>query len=135
MQSILSRGLRVGEARFHPGTGILAVVNGRLRAIKILHTIAWAFFAGCIVALPAAVYLRWFRVVATLAAIVLVECAILAINRFRCPLTDLAARYTEDRSPNFDIYLPRWLAQYNKQLFGGIYVAGLLYAAWMWHRF
>ena len=65
----------------------------------------------------------------------LAECVVLAINRCRCPLTGLAARYTEDRSPNFDIYLPRWLAQYNKRLFGALFVAGLLYAAWRWKRF
>lgn len=65
---------------------------------------------------------------------VLMECAVLAVNRCRCPLTSLAARYTEDRSPNFDIYLPHWLAQYNKQVFGALFVAGLLYAAWMWRR-
>jgi hypothetical protein len=57
------------------------------------------------------------------------------VNRCRCPLTSLAARYTEDRSPNFDIYLPRWLAQYNKQIFGTLFIAGLLYAAWMWRSF
>jgi hypothetical protein len=36
----------------------------------------------------------------------LIECTILAVNRCRCPLTDLAVRYTEHRASNFDIYLP-----------------------------
>ena len=45
----------------------------------------------------------------------------------RCPLTDVAARYTSDRRDNFDIYLPLWLARYNKHVFGTLYVAGIVY--------
>jgi hypothetical protein len=38
------------------------------------------------------------------------ECAVLALNRGRCSLTDIAARYTDCRLDNFDIYLALWLA-------------------------
>ena len=61
---------------------------------------------------------------------VLLECVVLAVNHCRCPLTDVAARYTDDRAPNFDIYLPVWLARYNKQVFGTLFVAGLLVFLW-----
>ncbi len=50
----------------------------------------------------------------------------------RCPLTDLAARYTGDRSPNFDIYLPPLLAHYNKEIFGLLFIAGLLLGLARW---
>jgi len=53
-----------------------------------------------------------------LTALVACECALLAANRGRCPLTDWAARFAEDRSANFDIFLPDWLAQNNKTTFG-----------------
>ena len=33
----------------------------------------------------------------------------LVVNRWRCPLTSAAERYTTDRRANFDIYLPEWL--------------------------
>jgi hypothetical protein len=47
-----------------------------------------------------------------LAGLVFVECAVLALNRGPCPLTDLASRYTDDRAAaNFDIHLPEWLAR------------------------
>jgi hypothetical protein len=46
----------------------------------------------------------------------------------RCPLTPLAARYTDDRSDNFDIYLPLWLARYNKQIFGPLFLVATLFA-------
>ncbi len=86
--------------------------------IKLLHTAIWCFFAGCILALPVAGMLRRFRWAAILTTLVLVECAVLALNHFRCPLTDLAARYTQERSDNFDIYLPLWLARYTKPSLG-----------------
>jgi hypothetical protein len=44
----------------------------------------------------------------------------------------LAARHTDDRRANFDIYLPEWLARYNKQLFGPLYVAGMVFALLRW---
>jgi len=50
----------------------------------------------------------------------------------RCPLTGIAERYTDDRHDNFDIYLPRWLAKYNKRIFGSLFVAGVLLTVARW---
>jgi hypothetical protein len=112
-----------------------AVDSGRaLVAVKVLHTIAWAFFAGCIVALPLVALAGGFRLAAWLAAAVLVEVAVLVVNGWRCPLTDVAARYTDDRMDNFDIYLPLWLARYNKQVFGTLFALGGGVALWAWLR-
>lgn len=103
-----------------------------LRAVKIVHTLAWALFAGCILALPIAAYVRKFGLAALLIAIVSVEIIVLVANRFRCPLTAVAARYTSDRQPNFDIYLPIWMARYNKEIFGTLFVAGVLFTLVRW---
>ena len=100
-----------------------------LVAIKLLHTLIWAFFAGCIVAIPLLSWRGRFRAAWGMIGIVAVECLILAFNGMRCPLTDMAAPYTANRADNFDIYLPVWLARYNKQIFGALYVAGIL-ATW-----
>ena len=72
---------------------------------------------------------------AWLAAIVSIEVAVLAVNRWRCPLTAVAARYTDERRDNFDIYLPVWLAKYNKLIFGTLYVAGVAFALVRWRWF
>ena len=85
-------------------------------------------------ALPVAAQLRRFRWAAALTAIVLIECAILAANHFRCPLTDVAARYTSDRAANFDIYLPLWLAAHNQFIFGALFIAGAVFALSRWYR-
>ncbi len=100
--------------------------------IKILHTTIWIVFAGCILAIPIAGSWREFAWAAVLSGLVLVECAVLAVNRCRCPLTDLAGRYTDERADNFDIYLPLWLARRNKAIFGTLFVLGELFALWRW---
>jgi hypothetical protein len=62
-----------------------------LRAIRIVHTLAWALFAGCIVALPFAAWRRRFDVATILIAVVLLEVCILLANRFRRQLRHLPA--------------------------------------------
>jgi len=103
-----------------------------LRTVKLLHTVAWAFFAGCILLVPLAAWQRRFDFALVLIMIVTVEVAVLVWNRFKCPLTDVAARYTDDRRDNFDIYLPLWLARYNKHIFGSLFAAGVLFTLIQW---
>ncbi len=103
-----------------------------LARIKLLHTAIWVFFVACIAGIPVAAATRQFSWAALLSALVIAECAVLALNRGRGPLTDIAARHTEERADNFDIYLPRWLARYNKTIFGTLFVAGEIFALWRW---
>jgi len=98
-----------------------------LTLIRLVHTIVWAFFVAVIVAIPVAAWQRKFGLFLFLVAVVLVEVAVLAANELRCPLMGVAARYTTDRRDNFDIYLPLLVARYNKQVFGTLFVAGLLF--------
>ena len=85
-------------------------------------------------AIPVAGARLQFGCAAALTGLVLIECAVLAVNHGRCPLTDLAARYTDERADNFDIYLPLWLARHNKLIFGTLFVAGSLFALVRWWR-
>jgi len=98
-----------------------------LTLIKLLHTVVWAFFAGCIVVIPYYAWQKKLEMAWLLIGIVMVEVLVLLFNRFRCPLTGVAARYTGERADNFDIYLPLWVARYNKLLFGTLFVGGVLY--------
>ena len=103
-----------------------------LRTVKLVHTVVWAFFASCILAIPVLAARERFEAAWVLTAVVMIEVLVLALNRLRCPLTKIAARYASERPDNFDIYLPLWLARYNKQIFGPAFVLGVLYtlAAW-----
>ena len=91
-----------------------------LRQIKLLHTAIWAVMATSILAMPSLASFGKFRWTLALTILILGECLVLAVNAGRCPLTDIAARYTNDRACNFDIYLPLWLACYNKNIFGSL---------------
>jgi len=102
--------------------------------VKIAHTLAWAFFVSCILAVPPTALAGRLGWSATLSCVVLFECLVLAMNHFRCPLTDLAARYTSERTDAFDIYLPAWLARHNKEIFGSLFVASELVLLWCWRR-
>jgi hypothetical protein len=86
------------------------------------------------VALPFTAWVGRFDWALILTLLVLVECGVLVLNCGRCPLTDLAARYTDERGDNFDIYLPLFVARHNKVIFGTLYVVGVLVAAWRWFR-
>ena len=103
-----------------------------LQGVKILHSLVWIFVAGCIVALPIAGALGQFGWASALSAVVWIECAVLAANHRRCPLTDVASRYTEDRSANFDIYLPLWIARHNQLIFGTLFVVGEVFVVTRW---
>jgi hypothetical protein len=106
--------------------------SSRLVLVKALHTTVWAFMVACIVAIYGFASVERFTAALAMIAIVTAETVVLVANRMSCPLTGVAARFTTDRDPNFDIYLPRWLAQYNKQIFGPLYIGGVLYTLWMW---
>jgi hypothetical protein len=99
-----------------------------LHAIKLLHTAAWGFFAGAVMSIPVFALRDEFMWVGAATAVVLVEVVILALNGWRCPLTNIAERFTQERRANFDIYLPQCLATYNKQIFGALFIAGILFA-------
>jgi hypothetical protein len=100
--------------------------------VKTVHTLVWVFFVACILGIFAAAHTGRLAWAAALIAVVMVEVAVLAANRMRCPLTDVAGRYTSERADNFDIYLPLWVARHNKALFGGLYVLGILYTIGRW---
>jgi hypothetical protein len=97
-----------------------------LHAVKLVHTVIWAFFVTAIVAVSVCGWARRYALAMIFAAMVFAEILVLAANGWRCPLTAIAARYTTDRRANFDIYLPEWLARHNKGIFGGLFAGGLL---------
>lgn len=106
--------------------------RGKLRIVKTLHTVVWALFAGCIVAIPVCVLQHRFDWAFGLIALVFAEVAVLVLNSWSCPLTAVAASYTDDRRDNFDIYLPVWLARHNKLIFGVFFAAGVAFALLRW---
>jgi hypothetical protein len=103
-------------------------------AIKLLHTAVWLFMNVVIFYLLYAVITdridRWAWVAL---AIIGLECLLLLLFRMACPLTLVARRYSDSTRANFDIYLPEWLARYNKLIYGVLLAGILVGLAWrMW---
>ena len=110
----------------------MASEQARLLAVKLIHTVVWAFFAACIVAIPILAATNQRLAASVLCGIVLIEVIVLILNGWRCPLTTVAARYTDDRRDNFDIFLPEWLARHNKSIFGVLYLVGVMLVLYRW---
>jgi hypothetical protein len=98
----------------------------KLVLIRVAHTIIWAIFVGIIgfivwsgLTAQITIY-SWIGVVA-----VLLEGFVLAVFKGSCPLTVVARQYSNSDKDNFDIYLPNWLAKYNKFIFTSIFLIGL----------
>jgi hypothetical protein len=103
----------------------------KLRQIKLLHTAIWAVMVAAIACI---LYGGFSGQVTALTysamALIGLEVATLLINRWTCPLTPIARQFSDSPKPNFDIYLPEWLAKWNKAIFGTMTVLGLLLVAW-----
>lgn len=101
--------------------------TSKLVLIKTLHTLIWLFYNVVIFYLLFAVLTnRIDKWVWICIGLVCFEGVTLAINRLSCPLTGIAKKYSNSEKNNFDIYLPDWLAKYNKVIYTSIFVASLL---------
>jgi hypothetical protein len=103
----------------------------KLTLIKLVHTFVWVFFNVVIFYLFYAVVVgkidKWVWICLGLIGL---ETGILLMFRMMCPLTVMARRYSDSTKDNFDIYLPNWLARYNKLIYSiivGIILIILLY--------
>lgn len=98
-----------------------------LIAIKLLHTLIWVVMAGATVyVLYSGCFNRITRYTWMAIGLILFEGLVLLLFKWTCPLTVVARRYSDSPKDNFDIYLPNWLARYNKLIFTSIYVVGLV---------
>ena len=92
--------------------------NIKLVLIKILHTIIWVFFNVVIFYLLYAVIIgridKWVWICISL---IILEVITLMVFKKICPVTLIARKYSDSQKDNFDIYLPNWLAKYNKEIY------------------
>jgi len=103
----------------------------KLFAVKLIHTLVWLIF---VIAIFYVVYagiadrITWL--VLFCIGLVLAEGILIMINKGKCPLTSIAYRYTDNHLIGFDIFLPKWLAKYNKIIFSIIFLIGLILISW-----
>lgn len=92
-----------------------------------MHTFIWCLFVSVIM------YVLWSGLTGNVSAyswiavaLVVGEGLVLLMFKGRCPLTILARKYSDSEKDNFDIYLPNWLAKYNKVIFGILFAVGVV---------
>ena len=92
--------------------------GSKLTFIKVIHSIVWLFFNAVLFYLYYAVITNRIDVWVWIGlGCFLVEGVVLLICKNYCPLTLVARKYSTSTKDNFDIYLPEWLAKYNKLIY------------------
>lgn len=101
--------------------------NQKLILVKILHTTIWVFFNVVIFYLLYAVIVNridiWVWICIGLRGL---EGLTLLIFKSICPVTLMARKYSDSENDNFDIYLPNWLAKYNKIIYTSIVLVAIV---------
>ncbi len=99
----------------------------KLLWVKSIHTLIWLWFNLVFIYLFYAVltdsvdYRFWIGV-----GLIILETLVLLAFRWSCPLTVVARKYSSSTRANFDIYLPLWLARYNKTIYSALFIILIL---------
>ena len=92
--------------------------NAKLLLVKTVHTLIWLCFNVVIFYILYAAIInkidKWLWICLCL---IIAEGLTLLLFKNICPVTLIAKRYSASTRHNFDIFLPEWLARYNKQIY------------------
>ena len=95
----------------------------KLVIIKIIHTLIWIFFNVVIFYMLYAALANKLDIRLWIGyGLFALEGITLLIFKFFCPLTVMARKYSDSTKENFDIYIPNWLAKYNKLIYTSILI-------------
>lgn len=99
----------------------------KLNIIKAVHTVIWLFFNAVIFYLYyAAITNKIDKWVWIGIGCIFLEGLVLLIFKNLCPVTLVARKYSDSTKDNFDIFLPNWLAKYNKLIYTTLFVIVLV---------
>ena len=101
--------------------------SNKLLTIKIVHTVIWIFFVIVIFYILYSGISNQINAFTWVAiGLIIAEGITLVLFKMFCPLTIMARKYSDSDKDNFDIFLPNWLARYNKIIFTTIYLVGVI---------
>lgn len=99
----------------------------KLLAIKVVHTLIWLFFVFVIFYILYSGISNQINTYTWIAiGLIVAEGLVLFLFKMFCPLTLLARKYSDSDKDNFDIFIPNWLARYNKIIFTTIYLMSVI---------
>ena len=105
----------------------LVLRKRKLLLIKVVHTMVWVFYNVVIFYLLYAVLANWIdKWVWICLGLIVMEGLVLLVFKKMCPITVVARRYSDSTRDNFDIFLPNWLARYNKEIYTTIVFISVL---------
>jgi hypothetical protein len=103
------------------------VTLSKLTMVRIIHTLVWiAFNVIIFYFVYSAISDRiglWTWICLSL---IIGEGLVLLLSGNVCPITTVARNYSDSTKENFDIYLPNWLAKYNKEIYSVIVLVGMV---------
>ena len=97
--------------------------ESKLILVKTFHTLVWLFFNVVLLYMAYAVFVNkidkfvWIGI-----GLIVLEGIVLLISNKVCPLTIVARKYSDSTKDNFDIYLPNWLAKWNKLIYTTLFI-------------
>jgi hypothetical protein len=98
--------------------------TSKLTTIKIIHTLIWIFFNVVIFYMLYLVLANKLNIWLWIGyGLFVLEGIVLFSFKFFCPLTIMARKFSDSTKANFDIYIPNWLAKYNKLIYTSILIA------------
>ena len=99
----------------------------KLLFLKLFHTVIWIFFVAVIFYILYSGITNQINTYTWIAiGLIIGEGLVLWLFKMFCPITVLARKYSDSEKDNFDIFLPNWLARYNKIIFTTIYLVGVI---------
>ena len=99
----------------------------KLLFLKLFHTVIWIFFVAVIFYILYSGITNQINTYTWIAiGLIIGEGLVLWLFKMFCPITVLARKYSDSGKDNFDIFLPNWLARYNKIIFTTIYLVGVI---------
>lgn len=97
--------------------------GGKLLLIKTIHTIIWLFFNITLFYMAHEVITNKIDVLFYVGiGVIFLEFLVLLYFKMICPLSIFARKYSISTEENFDIFLPNWLAKYNKQIYTTFFI-------------
>ncbi len=105
----------------------MSKARNKLFIIKLTHIVIFLFMSACVVYILYAGITRtydWYLLAAI--SLVLIEGMVLIINRWQCPLTELARKYGDTRSSVTDMFYPKWFVPHVFRFSTALFVIGLL---------
>ena len=104
------------------------MVNKKVFIIKLIHSILFIFLVLCLFyILYCAIAGRYDWTLWVALGTILAEGLVLILNRWQCPLTNLAKKYGDEKGTVTDILLPGWLAPHTFKIFTVIFAAEVIW--------